>query len=184
MMHGRMIYHMRPETMVGSTLYPLNDLPARLPDIYRREIAKYDDRPSRQALPETVLPRVGWRWNDVIHCSSVHPHLLYREWTRHRDDIDPALAFFAIPIAAVAHLPLAVMKPASPDREREVAPIRPADYREVTEVSGETRTWYARLAAQGRFGGHFVGVPHVLVKGSIDVRELPVIRWGDAPNAP
>ncbi|HEV2066902.1 MAG TPA: hypothetical protein VGR08_08695 [Thermomicrobiales bacterium] len=43
----------------------------------------------------------------------------------------------------------------------------------------ETRRWYDRLAARGRYGGDFVGIPHVLVKGEIDIAGLNVIHWAD-----
>lgn len=173
------IYHQVPKDMVGTELRPLNQLKTLTPHVYRREIAKYQDHPSRQKLPETRLPELGCLWNDVIHCSPIHPHLLYEEWLRHLDTVDPDLRFFVIPIASVSHLPLGAMQPVSIGETRDVNMIDAYQYSEVSIVPEETRAWYAKLASKGRFGAHFVGVPHVLVHGTIDTSDLQVIRWGD-----
>ena len=64
------MYHWVPEPMVGSTLYPLNELEHRAPGAWRRERAKYDSR--KHVLQEPVPP-LDRLWNDVLHLSTVHP---------------------------------------------------------------------------------------------------------------
>ncbi len=167
------IYHGCPETMIGTVLYPLNVLRTTHPELHRREMAKYADNPKRQALPSTVLPLLDCLWNDVLHCSPIHPHRLYHAWRSVRTDPVPELEFYRIPINRVAGHPLALM------RGRDLECIDSSTFEEIPEVSPETIEWYRRLASQGRFGAHFVGVPHVLVKGAIDIAGVEVMRWSD-----
>lgn len=156
-------------------LYPLNDIRARHPDVYEREIAKYRDHPSRAELPRTVIGKLNCLWNDVLHCSPIHPHLLYRAWRERGANIDPDREFYRIPISQVAHLPVAMMK------GREVEWLDKEGYSELDTVPVETLEWYERMAEQGLVRGSFVGVPHVLVKGPIDISGVEVVRWGTAP---
>lgn len=62
---------------------------------------------------------------------------------------------------------------------RDVQRLAVATYSELTIVPEGTRRWYDRLVARGKHGGDFMGVPHVLVKGEIDIVGLNVIRWAD-----
>ncbi len=156
--------------MTGSVLYPLNDMRTPHPDIYQREMAKYA---SRAELPATMLPKLDCLWNDVLHCSPIHPRRLYDAWLSQGVEHVPDKVFFQIPIGRVAHHPVAIM------RGRELEWLDPARYREITAVPAETVAWYGKLASQGRFGAHFVGVPHVLVKGPIDVEGVEVVNWHD-----
>jgi hypothetical protein len=167
------IYHGVPTRLRGTTLYPLNRLRDLYPDIYEGEIAKYQDHPDRILLPQTRLPVLDCFWNDVVHTAPIHPHRLYREWTARGADVDPDRAFFRIPIDRVAKHEVGWMI------GRDVQRLDVATYAELTIVPEETRRWYDRLAARGRHGADFVGVPHVLIKGEIDIAGLDVIRWAD-----
>lgn len=167
------IYHGCPETMIGTVLYPLNELRIRHPDIYRQEMAKYADHPKRVSLPETVLPKLDCLWNDVLHCSPIHPRRLYEAWRAQGIKSVPDKGFFRIPINRVSHHRVAIM------RGRDVEWLDAVDYKEITTVTAETLKWYGKMARQGRFGGHFVGVPHVLVEGAIDIEGVEVVRWSD-----
>jgi len=169
------IYHGVPVHLRGTTLYPLNRLRDLHPDIYDREIAKYQDHPDRILLPQTRLPVLDCLWNDVVHTAPIHPHLLYREWVARGANVDPHRTFFRIPIERVAEHEIGWMT------GRDVQRLDVPTYAELTDVPEATCRWYDRLAARGRHGADFVGVPHVLIKGEIDVAGLDIIRWGDEP---
>ena len=158
--------------MIGTFLLPLSELRTDHPEVYEREIAKYKDRPG---LPQTRIPLHDCLWNDVIHCSPIHPHLLYRAWCEAGKANLPEAKFYRIPIERVAGLPMVIM------RGRSFMRIDSKSYAELDCVPHETLSWYTRLVREGRFGGHFVGIPHILVKGPIDVRDLDIINWKDMP---
>lgn len=170
------LYHGVSDAMDGVTLHPLNVLRDRAPGIHAREIAKYVGNPHREALPATVIPRLDCLWGDVVFLAPIHPHRLFTAWVAAGAKPNPDWAFFRIPLDRIAHAQVVTMI------GREVTPFDPATYRELTTVPDETHAWYAKLAAQGRRGGDFVGVPHVLVRGSIDITGVEIIRWGDSPT--
>lgn len=129
-----MLYHMKPFDMRGDVLYPLNAMKDIYPDIYEKQIAKYDDHPSRKKLPLRRIPKLDCLWNDVIQCAPVHPHLIY-----------------------------------------------PDPYEELTAVPPDALAWYDSLVEKGRAFGHFVGIPHVLIQGTIDVSDVETIVWSESP---
>jgi hypothetical protein len=178
------IYHRRPDDMLGTVLYPLNELKAHSPAHYASAIAKYSDDPKRLSLPAQRVPKLDCLWNDVVHCAPIHPHLLYLALVERAFRVNPETAFFQIPVSALKGMPVAVyvgsgLHPDRPPREDEVEWLNHETYAELRTVPTTTLAWYDRLAGEGRLYGHFVGVPHVLVRGSIDVRNVDVVRWGD-----
>jgi len=172
------VYHGCPEIMKGSVLYPLNELRTRHPEVYRRALAKYEDHPDRAKLPSTILPLLDCLWNDVLHCSPIHPPRLDDAWRAQGVERVPRKTFFQIPVDRVGHHPVAVM------RGRELEWLNTACFQEITAVPAETVEWYRKLARQERFGAHFVGVPHILVKGPIDIEGVEIVNWRDPIGPP
>ncbi|MGH7237929.1 MAG: hypothetical protein ACREGF_05325, partial [Candidatus Saccharimonadales bacterium] len=68
-MHKHVYRHV-PAQMFGTVLYPMN----RLPDIDRKlyELHK-SGYLSREQLLQRKIPYLDCLWNDVLHCSPVHP---------------------------------------------------------------------------------------------------------------
>src|SRR5438309_1394935 len=103
------IYHMCPRQMVGEVLYPLNTLKQLHLAIYEREIAKYQDHPSRVNLPQRIIPKLNCLWNDVAQCSPIHPHLLYLALRERGFSVSPERAFFQIPLSLLHDIPVAIV---------------------------------------------------------------------------
>lgn len=66
------VYHRKSKNFVGDTIFPLNHLP--FPEVKTREQKKYQ---GRESLLETKIPPLDCLWNDVIHCTPVHPSIVY-----------------------------------------------------------------------------------------------------------
>jgi hypothetical protein len=180
------VYHLVPRDMQGETLYPLNQLKMLWPEVYDRAMAKYDDDPGRRLLPQRVIPKLGCLWNDVVQCAGLHPYWVYQTLTERGMNLNPNLHFYQIPIERLEGKPLAVYHADPPD-DREVGAllddseidlITVREYREQTNLTARTLAWFDHLATVGKVFGLFVGVPHILVHGSIDVRGVQVITWG------
>lgn len=180
------IYHMAPAELVGDALYPLSALEERAPELYWRHRAKYDDHPSRQALPQMRVPRLGCRWSDVVQCAPLHPGLIYRALRERGLPADGARRWLQIPITALRGLPAALYDDPSGEMghipEAAITPLDVDGYRELAALPADTLAWYDRLAAEGRVYGHFVGVPHLLIAAAVPLADARTIRWDDEPG--
>jgi len=181
-MGANFVYHSRPRKMLGDVLYPLNQLRALHPEVYAQQIAKYGDHPDRLAIPGFRIPLLDCLWNDVVQCAPIHPHLLFDALAMRGLQVKSGLEFFQIPVTTVANLPAVLYTPAPgplhAPLETEVAWFDAAAYEELHAVPSDTLAWYDRLAREGRVYGHFVGVPHVMVHGPIDISDAHTITWG------
>ena len=181
------LYHLKPANMRGDTLYPLNALRHTHPDLYAQQRAKYDDHPNRRRLPGRVVPILNCFWNDVLHFSPAHPHLVYRAWLELGKPVGD-VAFYRIPVARVARLPGVIYKSSgersSPDvtlAEDSVSPFDPDTFEELKVLPEATHQWYAKLYRQGKFGAFFAHVPHVLIRGPVRVNEADLVLWSEPP---
>jgi hypothetical protein len=182
------IYHMRPPDMVGNILYPLNRLRDMHPEIYARQIAKYDDHPARKLLPTKVVPKLNCLWNDVVQCAPIHPHYIYRALNERNITVNPATQFFQIPVERLVNVRVVIFYDSfndlsEPLKDEWVQLFEAATYRELTELPAETLKWYDRLAEMGVKRALFAGIPHIFVQGEISVAGLELVSWGQPPKA-
>jgi hypothetical protein len=179
------IYHACPVEMQGDMLYPLNGLRELYPALYQREIAKYRDHPSRYDLPQLFVPKLNCLWSDVVFCSPIHPYLIYEELQARGFTLPPDKAFFQIPIEAVRDLPAVIYHDSDAHGVAETLPEEAVawltfeNYQELKQIPEETLAWYDHLKSLGRNGAYFVGVPHVLVKGAVSIKEARIVRWSE-----
>jgi hypothetical protein len=180
-----MLYHAEPSGLTGERLVPLSALAVTDPAAYAAAIATYADTPERRRMPDRRVPLLDCRWQDVVFLAPVHPHLIWRAWA-HRGVYHPGGRFLAIPAKSVAHIPAVVYTPdrTVPGEDLHPADVRPFDaetYTEMTALSERTLAWYDTLAAAGRSGGLFHTVPHVLVRGRVDIGDAEVVDWRHPP---
>ncbi|QBD76366.1 hypothetical protein EPA93_10235 [Ktedonosporobacter rubrisoli] len=176
------LYHQYPLDMRGEVLYPLNTLKYLYPDIYEREILKYQDHPNREDLPKRVIPLLNCLWNDVVQCSPIHPHLVYLALRERGFPVQPDRAFWQIPLSALADVPIAVVGyPRNPLGQEHAHWLDRSTYCELDAVPAETLAWYDYLAQQKKLVGIFQGIPHVMVQGPISVLHARKIHWGELP---
>ena len=69
------VWHGVPKGMVGDTVVPLGQLRLLDPDLYETQKAKYA---GREAVLDYQIPLLSCGFLDTVHCSSVHPHKIYR----------------------------------------------------------------------------------------------------------
>jgi len=103
------IYHGVPASWTnGDTLYPLFDLKVRHPEIFEREIKKYDDHPGRKELPYKMIGKLNCPRGEVVHFSAVHPGRIFQALKTVFPDGNRSVQFFQIPIERVRSLPAAL----------------------------------------------------------------------------
>ncbi|MCB9026469.1 MAG: hypothetical protein H6625_09150 [Bdellovibrionaceae bacterium] len=100
------IYHTVPTNLLGNTLQPLFVLKDQQPSIFQIEIKKYNDHPKRKELPYKKIPKLNCNRGDVIHCSSIHPGLVFQALKSVFPDSNRSVRFFKIPLSL--HLILSI----------------------------------------------------------------------------
>lgn len=171
------LFHFVPEAMVGTVLYPLNDLKEREPATWRREVAKYE---GREHLLDEPIPPLGCLWNDVLHFSVVHP----REILAALDAVGlEALGrrFFEFDAArfdrerAVIFLNRRTDVSARTDDSQWLS-FDPASLAGLTELTEPTRRYYRECSVGGQRPLLFGYLPHVFFRGPVETRDARVLE--------
>jgi hypothetical protein len=171
----RYVYHRVPAQMWGTTLYPLNILKVKNPGLYSEKAEKYN---GREHVMEQIVPTLNTLWNDVLHFTAVHPQELKKSLIeagmKPKEmkfyQIDPSL--FDPKHTTVYLYQDHVLNKVDPDDFTEFDPANLAQYSVIPE---KTRQYYKESFSKGELPLMYVGVPHILYKGSIDVANLPTI---------
>lgn len=169
------VYHGVPERQIGSVLYPLHVLEARFPETFGQAISKYDDRPDRCLLPFTAIPALSCEWQDVVQCSPISPTLLLQAQREAGIRTQPH-RFYEIDVETLFDVP-AVLFTRNVQGIPHYQPVDWSTYREMTVVPEKALAWYRQLAGMGKRGALFHGVPHVMIRGSVDISGASIVEW-------
>jgi hypothetical protein len=163
--------------MVGTVLYPLNELKEREPEVWRREAAKYE---GRDYVLEEPVPPLGCLWNDVLHLSTVHPAevvaaleavglqpLRRRAFRVDAGTLDPSRAVIFLNRRADVS-----------DRidESQWESFEPARVTALTTLTEPTRRYYRECVARGVRPLLYAYLPHVFFRGALETRNLKVVE--------
>lgn len=169
------LYHRVPPNMVGTILYPLNQLKSLYPDLYAEEAKKYE---GREQLLLAEVPPLHCLWNDVLHMTAVAPDEV-RANLALADFSYPPRAWFKIPIERVlGENSIAFTYRRDKDVHPSFKDYEPfsAERMEVYRtVPSETIEYYKEMKALGKHPLLFHFVPHILYKGTIDIEGLEII---------
>ena len=173
------LYHRKSPDFRGSVLYPLNALREVAVDLYERQRTKYA---GREEILRQRVPLLNCLWNDVLHFSPVHPACVAKlarthglgwgeaEWF----EIDAIAAGFTSANTAVFRYTDTRLESPFPDEEFEAFEIERVAG--MTDLPASTREYYRTVAASGGRYLIFVGVPHVLHRGPVDVAQARLVR--------
>lgn len=162
------LYHQIPDAMQGEVLHPLNTLKDTHPELHAQEVAKYA---GREHLLEKKIPGTEWLWNDAVHLSAIHPSDLHRAL---RDAGGNPALFESFEIDPTEH------GFSAENTVFYVHPIGGEAYTEpfdVNKISGyavipeATKQYYREALARGEKPFLFHGIPHILHKGSLDIKK-------------
>lgn len=160
--------------MVGNIIYPLNHLKQINREAYLRGAGKYQ---GREQLMDFVIPKLNCLWNDVVHCSPIHPSLLYKAMIS--SGLNPeSREWYTIDPRTIKDAQFAMYSyKTRPFDPNEFRIISVEEYQEIEEVPQKAFDWYRELANKGgkiRLPFHYV--PHFLVKGAIEITKAEIIH--------
>jgi len=170
------LYHLVPSQMKEDTLYPLNRLKGLYPEIYQKQVRKYE---GREKLMETVIPSLGCLWNDVLFLTAVHPTTLVRELTEAGLPMESSLRFYAVdPAMLDASLLTVYLYRTVPGRStiREYESFQVSNLPKYATIHEETKQYFRNQVVNRRRPFLFHLVPHILYKGTIKVSGLEIVE--------
>ena len=169
------LYHHVPNDMVGTVLYPLNQLKNIYPEQYDKKVKKYE---GREQLLETEIPTLHCLWNDVIHLTAVPPEKL-REKLALAGIVRPPTSWFKIPVSKIVGDDSTAFiyrldKNLDPQL-KDYESFNPERMNIYATVPKETLEYYKEMNEQGKNPLLFNFIPHILYKGTIETKDLEKI---------
>jgi hypothetical protein len=166
------LYHMVPQDMRGATLHPLNSLKEIHPDLYIKNAAEYE---GREHVMKRFLPTLEAAWNDVLHFTAVNPGELKAALLE--AGLEPReMKFYQIDPNLLDPERTTVFLCKNEEMHPEnFTTYDPKKLEEHASLREETRSYYKEMSVRGERPLLFVGIPHILHKGSMDISNLPVI---------
>ena len=149
-------------------------------------IKKYDDHPKRKELPNKRIGPLDCVRGDVLHFSAVHPGLVFAALKVVFPENNRSVKFFKVPIASLA-APAVIYDMNRPeyafgenDTDELFDAVDVTQYREVRVVPGPAFDFFNEWKARGERGAPPWGrIPHVFVRGAVDVSGCEVVDWAD-----
>jgi len=184
------IYHLVPKRMLGATLIPLHDLKRELPEIYARELQKYDDHPQRKQLPQRILKKLNCPQGEVLHFSPIHPHLMFQGLRSVFEDWNHSSSFYEIPIERIRGIPAIIFDMnrtgsyifGEDEPEEMFEFVSPETYQILTSVPPEAIEFYKQWKTRGERGAPAMArIPHIMAKGKVSIEGCRIIDWKDLP---
>jgi hypothetical protein len=173
------VYHLVPENLCSTVLYPLNQLKIQLPTIYAIEVKKYS---GRLALLKRKIPQLDCMWNDVLHFSPVPPEKIQAA-LQQAGFQPPAYKWFEIDPRACNFTSANTVIYLSPSQDRNDFITRESDFEpfslerlsQLTEMPPASIEYYKHVKVQGGRPLLFHHIPHVLFLGCLETGSLKVI---------
>jgi hypothetical protein len=171
--------------MQGNVLYPLFTLKEKFPALFESEIKKYDDHPKRKELPFKSIGKLNCQRGEVLHFSPIHPSLIFQALKSVFPDGNRSVKFYKIPIMKTKGFPVAYFDmnrdgyefgKEDPDHVFDL--VAPEEYNELRIVPPQAYEFFNEWKERGERGAPAWGkIPHIFVKGSIDVSGCEIIDW-------
>lgn len=168
------LYHFVPDNQYGKVIYPLNELKHKLPDVYRKQSAKYANLKEK----DVKIPGFGY-WNDCVNLMPVNPILVKRELEEFGHTTNWSWEFYLIDTSSLVQSNLIIM--ISDDgvdaSKRTFIPFSKENFEKYCHIGEPTRYRYKIAKEMGEQPNTFAGIPHVLYKGSIDTSNLEIVKF-------
>lgn len=170
-----LVYHRVPENMTGDMLYPMNRLHEVSDELHKLYKEGYE---GREKLLNRKIPYLDCLWNDVLHCLPVHPETVIKAMKEEGlKNIQIAkFSFFEINTVKDIEIKKSVVYFRNSSSKIEFKRASKVDLNQLNFVPELTRQHYRDVLKTGEALFPYHGVPHFLYMGTVDIRELRVIK--------
>ncbi|TSC55432.1 MAG: hypothetical protein G01um101418_916 [Parcubacteria group bacterium Gr01-1014_18] len=174
------LYHLVPENMKGSILFPLNELKDKHSELYNQYVKKYE---GRKELMEQIIPALNCKWNDVLHMLAVNPLEVKEALKKTGVNLNWKARFYKIDPAKLnqANLSVYLYKKKDTGGQFEIAPSEWEDFKmekmsEYAAMNPQTLEYYKDCVKSDRRCLPFVNLVHILYRGGIDVAGCEILE--------
>ena len=169
---GLFVYHLVPDGMLGTILYPLNQLKKKYPAAYDKHSEKYR---GREWLADRVIPPLNCLWNDVLFLCPVHPGKILGTLREIGYD-HPRERFFEIDTGQLTNDKFAVLTYPDDGGDPQYHHQGPNSMPGIDDLPSVTVNYFKESFANKKRFMLFAYIPHVLYLGSVDVSQCPIIE--------
>ncbi len=186
--NNQFLYHWVPKEVVGDklhSLYKMKDpekhedinpeLYSKLKEIYAEASKKYiSENEDRQKVPDEIIPKLECKWGDVLQFSAVHPEQIKAAFTN-AGLLWTEKKFYQIDPKILDPKKTQVYLYKDKNGQKKYSDYDPENLKELSELSQYTREYYRKNGEDGTKPLVFVGVPHIMHNGSLDVSDISKI---------
>jgi hypothetical protein len=179
-MRKQFVYHRKAPGFIGTILYPLNQLKTKFPAVYENNVKKYQ---GREWMLDMLIPPLNALWNDVIHCSLMHPAVIYKTLSdmgfEHRKS---SREWFEIPLCDISSNSIlyrneSEREDGAPLLDSGFEPVRDERVKELSGMPEINARYYRKCLAEKQPPLLWGYAPHLLYKGTLYVTTYHVIDW-------
>ena len=169
---------MVPDNMKGNTLYPLNTLKNKFPDIYKKQNEKYS---GREIVKGRKIPFLNCLWNDVLHFTAVHPSKFKKEQKK-AGLPSRKLEWYKVDARLLDHdKTLVYLYKYKKDKSRYMdkdnfTKFNSNKVNNFKKIPKRTSQYYRVEIRKGNRPLLFHFVPHILYKGSLNISKAEKIQ--------
>lgn len=169
------VYHHVPAQMFGTVLYPLNRLLGIDRKLYELYKSGYQ---GREQLLQRKIPYLDCLWNDVLHCSPVHPAKINQALKSCGVKDIPSAEFFEVDVESDIDMTNSVIFYRSSNKPGDIyfEKAWEAKWDSLGEITELSLKHYRDVAANGEPLFAYHGLPHFLYLGEIEIRNLRRIK--------
>jgi hypothetical protein len=172
------VYHAVPANLKGTIIRPLNQLREVDNELYQIHREKYR---GRELLLDVRLPYLDCLWNDVLHCTPIHPAVIKQALIDAGRTDSFMFRFYEIDIQTLDQSKMVLfhagLNVSFEDIPNHVKLLDPEALDKFKTIPETVRQYYAELiATKVKRPKLHAGLPHVLYKGVLDTTKLSIIE--------
>lgn len=168
------LYHLVPSHLIGTVLYPLNQLRDLDPALYEECAAKYL---GREQLLEERIPLLGdCLWGDVIFLSPIHPVYFKDAFESCGPTLERPFRAYEFDIDSLDDTRLAVVTDTGTETSSSYDRYDRARYQEYASIPQRALDVWRDEHTRGVRSFLYQHIPHCLYRGSLETATVPIIE--------
>lgn len=170
------VYHIKNKNFKGKYIYTLSELQNIKPDIFKKEIKKYNGRKSH---PEIEIKILNAKWKDCVNFSTLNPIKIFQlkellGISNNNENIE----IFRFNIKHFKNLNMCLYDDnKSPKKDEAYKKVNIYSYKESEFIPAETAKYFAESKVKKEQPLIFGHVVHLLVNDKISIEKADILKF-------